>query len=179
MPKTGGEAMQFIDIREGDILLYRKGGHVSEALIDFGEELEDGIQAREYYHVAVACNSQLKIEANGFEPVCITNIIDDGTFDVFRPQIPISRIRDGLYALRKLEGQKYDWWTIADEALRDLTFNLIHLPENFINDEERRRKICSTLVAFYFRKCEWGVLKRWPKPSPEDIYLLVKEYQVK
>lgn len=164
------------DIHEGDILLYYRGGGLSKELIEAGEYLEDG--AGHYYHCAIAINSQLKIEANGFEPVQECNIVYDGTFDVFRPPIPVSRIRESLAIVRQYRGQHYDWWLIIDEGLRDLSDNRIHLPERFIRSEERKKKICSTFVAAYFKQAQWGYLKRWPKPTPEDIGLLVMDYPV-
>lgn len=171
--------MHLPDIQPGDILLYyRDGGLLSDPLIKLGEVLEDGPQSVEYYHCAIALDAKTKIETNGFEPVCVTNIIYDGTFDVFRPPIDQKSRNEALQKVMELQGQHYDWLLILDDAFRFMTFNLIHLPENRINNSERRRKICSTLVAFYFESAKWGELRKWPRPTPEDIWLEVQEFPV-
>jgi hypothetical protein len=169
--------MQIPDIREGDILLYYEGGRRFAPFIEIGEILEDGRQPREYYHAAIALDSRHKIETDGF-PVMITNIIYDGSFDVFRPPIPLPDIRRGLYATRQLIGQRYDWLLIIDDALRFLTRGVIHLPRKWVESEERRRKVCSSLVAYYLRAAGWREIQRWPPPTPEDLFLALKDYQV-
>jgi hypothetical protein len=164
-------------IREGDILLYYKGGAWSAPLIDLGEILEDGWQKREYYHCAVALDAQQKIETDGY-PVKVDNIQYDGSFDLFRPPIPAQDIRRGLDATRQLIGQKYDWLLIVDDALRFTSRGIIHLPRRWIESEERRRKICSSLVVYYLRAAGWHGVRRWPPATPEDLFLALKDYQV-
>lgn len=183
--------MNFVNVHEGDILLYRRINTAAEAAIVFGEVLEDGIEDREYYHCAIALSSTQKVEALG--EICVTNIVQDGSFDVFRVPLHPDDIRQGLHAALKLVGQKYDWWLIADDVLRYLTRGHVHLPKKFIESKERRMKICSSFVHYFFRRATrpkssvYSVavrgsilrrLKRWPPPSPQDLYLAVQEYEV-
>lgn len=166
-----------MDVQPGDILLYYKGGGWSAPAIKLGEILEDGLQPREYYHAAVALDAQHKIETNGF-PVSITEIIFDKSFDVFRPPIEPEDIQRGLHETLKLIGQKYDWVAIVDDALRFLTQGVFHLPTRWVMSEERRRKICSSMVNYYLWQAGWTGIRRFPPPTPEDLGLALKPYQV-
>lgn len=160
--------------REGDILLYSHAPNLSTRLIQFGEELEDGMQPVECYHVAIALDGYRKIEADG-KNVAI-NPIDYERCAVFRPPIDKGHIRQGLGETLKLVDQPYDWVLILDDALRYFTHNYIHLPVQYVKSQERRKKICSSLVAFYFGKAQWGHLGR--NASPEDVWLQVKDWPV-
>lgn len=157
----------------GDILMYRHGNTLDKRLIDFGERLEDGAQSPMYYHVAIALGPNLKIEAQG-KSVAI-DTIDYGNFDPYRPPLSAAQIHDGLTAVKKCVGQPYDWWLIINDALSYLTHGIVHLPTKWIESEERKSKICSSLAALYFKAAGLGV--RWAlSVSPEDIFLAVKEW---
>lgn len=163
-------------VQSGDILLYRVPDHsvLVEDAIKLGGYLADGAQRHEYFHAAIALDARDKIECNG-GPVQVLPI-DYGHFDVFRPPIPPPKVRGALFATRKWIGKKYDWVLIADDALRALTHNLVYLPVAWVKSEERRRRICSTLVKAYLDAVPWGNLP--PRPIPEDLYILLKYYQV-
>lgn len=168
--------------KPGDILLYKKSPSILDKFIIDGEILEDGLHHREYYHVAIALDASNKIEAYG-KSVRI-DAIDYGNFDAFRPPISHPRIQTALSAVQKFVGQYYDWWLIVDDALRYMTRFIPrvlggpwHLPVSFIKDEERRGKVCSSLVVKYFTAAHWGP-KLGRNASPEDIYLAVKDYLV-
>lgn len=164
--------MQYV--KAGDILLYGHAPNFETRMIQFGEILEDGIQDQEFYHVAIALNALNKIEANG--KYVEINPIDYGKFSIFRPPIDQLNIKKGLDESCQLVGEPYDWLLIFDDVLRYLTHNFIHLPEKWINLQERHKKICSSLVAFYFRKAGWHDSK--DQPNPEDIYLMVKNWRI-
>jgi hypothetical protein len=165
-------------IEPGDILLFRGGTTFLERGIYFFEQLEDGPQQALYHHAAVALNDREKIEA--LLRVEITSLVDTGHFDVFRPPVDRARRREALRALRSLQGQRYDYLLILDDALRYATRGVLHLPRRWVQSWERRRKICSSLVAWYLRRAGFKSrrLKRWPPPSPEDLYLALKHFQV-
>lgn len=161
--------------RPGDILMYRHAPNFDTKLIQFGEELEDGCEQDEYYHCAIALNPNTKIEAQG-KSVAVDQI-DYGNFDVFRPPLMADQISEGLSAVKECIGQRYDWVLIIDDALRYLTRNLIHLPVRYVKSEERKKKICSSLVALYLDAAGWK--KDWSlSVSPEDVYLAVKDWRV-
>ncbi|SFU71405.1 hypothetical protein [Alicyclobacillus macrosporangiidus] len=165
-------------IQPGDVLLFRDGTGLLERGIDFFETLEDGPQPVMYHHAAIALGDHAKIEA--LLRVEITALADTGNFDVFRPPVDIGRRREALRALRSLQGQRYDYLLILDDALRYATRGVIHLPRRWVESWERRRKICSSLVAYYLRKAGFRSkkLRRWPPPSPEDLYLALRHFQV-
>lgn len=162
-------------IQPGDILLYRKlhNGHTES--IRFLERLENGAQALEYYHVALAFDSQSKIEANG-KKVTI-DPIDFGSFDVFRPPIPLQQRNIAIQHMKDLVGEPYDWWLVADDILRCVTRNVIHLPVSFVQIEEQHKKICTSLVVQYFTAAKWGPTFHL-NVSPEDIYFSVRDYRI-
>lgn len=166
-------------IRTGDILMYyrpTKPHRLVERAIQLGEILEDGIQDREYYHVAIAVDAQTKVEANGVY-VAKADIEKNRSFDLFRPPIAHHVRHQAMQTILTMEGQKYDWWLIFDDVLRYISFGLLRLPESFIAEREQTEKICSTLVGRYLRLAGYKhVDKRFP--SPEDIYLAVKRYKV-
>ncbi|MFB5192747.1 hypothetical protein [Alicyclobacillus fastidiosus] len=166
----------------GDILLYRKYPSIGHDLIIDGEILEDGRQQREYWHVAIALDVKNKIEADG-KTVAI-HPIDYGNFDAFRPPIGSRRIDLALSVIRQFVGQGYDWWLIIDDAIRYATKRIPkclggpwHLPAAFIQSEERRAKVCSSLAVAYFNAAVWGP-KLDRNASPEDIYLAVKDFPI-
>ncbi|WAH40635.1 hypothetical protein NZD89_20320 [Alicyclobacillus fastidiosus] len=162
-------------VQPGDILLYRSLRNRNTKLIKFFERCEDGPQVRGYYHVAIALDSQLKIESNGkrvtIEP------INYGMFDVFRPSIPSQQRNAAINYLKGFYGQPYDWWLVTDDLLRYFTHNVIHLPVSFVQIEERNKKTCSSLVSQYFSVAKWGPALS-QNVSPEDIYRYLKNYQV-
>ncbi|EPZ47618.1 hypothetical protein [Alicyclobacillus acidoterrestris] len=164
-----------IIILPGDILLYRNPPTFLTHLIDIGEYFEDGQRSPIYYHVAIALNDKEKIEANGNQ-VAIAPIDNGGTFDVYRPPILPRNIRDGLSYVKSLEGQRYDWLLIVDDALRYSTHNIVHLPVAMVKRSERYRKICSTVVAEYFRAAHYINLSG--NVSPQDVYLAIADFEV-
>ncbi|MCL6442088.1 MAG: hypothetical protein K6T83_01255 [Alicyclobacillus sp.] len=161
--------------KPGDILLYPHPPNLSTRLIELGERLEDGKQPIEFYHVALALGPYDKLEADGKRVE--VNPIDYGKFIAYRPPIPKDRRDKALAEMRKYIGQPYDWWLILDDALRYLTRGVVHLPVRFISSQERRKKVCSSLVARYLAAAEWGP-KLGPNSSPEDLWLAVREYPV-
>lgn len=169
-------------LEPGDILLYREfqSDIVAEFAIDVGEFLEHGPEPHEYYHVAIVEGDGRKIESNT-EKVEILEI-GEAPFDPFRPPLSNIQIKIGLNAIFSLVNQPYDWWLIADEALREITDNVIHFDEAFIHGKEMKEKICSTLVSYYFLRAGFQPTNMgpgiWPKPTPEDIWLAVKDYPV-
>ncbi|GMA64939.1 hypothetical protein NZD89_06025 [Alicyclobacillus fastidiosus] len=168
--------------KPGDILLYRKSPSIGDDLIIEGESFEDGRQDREYYHVAIALDANNKIEAYG-KSVAI-HPIDYGNFDAFRPPIGSHRVKSALAVIRRCVGQGYDWWLIIDDAIRYLTKFIPkrlggpwHLPVSFIQSDERRGKVCSSLAVAYLNAALWGP-KLGRNASPEDIYLAVKDFPI-
>ncbi|MFB5192646.1 hypothetical protein [Alicyclobacillus fastidiosus] len=157
----------------GDILLYETPPNLDTRLILKGERMEDPGGARYFYHVAIALDANWKIEAQG-KTVAITDI-DYGRFAVFRPPIPPSRVKNGVAAVRDCVGQNYDWLAIMNDGLSYLTRGRIHLPKRWVESSERKRKICSSLVALYFNAAKWGP-KFGLTVSPEDIYEAVKDW---
>jgi hypothetical protein len=170
--------MGTLNLQPGDILLYRhfQQNVLAEVAIDIGEVLEDGPQPYEYYHVAIALGDAKKIESNTAKVEILP--VDEAPYDAFRPPLSQNQIAVGLGALRNLVNQPYDWWLVADDTLRYLTDNVVHFGERFIQGMETKEKICSTLVSYYFLRAGFGLPKEWPKPSPEDIWLMVKDYPV-
>jgi len=159
----------------GDILFYDNPPNLSTHLIVDGEHLEDPGEGVYFYHVAIALDANDKAEADG---KCVEiNPIDYGKFIAFRPPLSRAQIRWGLFALRELVGERYDWWMIADDALRFITHNVIHLPASFILSSERHRKICNTLAAAYLEAAGWG-LSELPR-SPEDLYNALRYWPVR
>lgn len=161
--------------KAGDILLYEKPPNLDTRLILDGERMEDPGENRYFYHVAIALDVNRKIEAQG-ATVAIDQI-DYGKFAVFRPPIPESHVKAGIASAMKCVGQKYDWLAIINDALSYLTRGLIHIPDKWVESSERKRKICSSLVADYFKAAQWGP-KFGLTVSPEDIYEAVKEWPV-
>lgn len=166
-----------VTAREGDILLFYANPTFEQELIELGERLEDGPQPRMYYHCAVATGERRKIEA--LSRVYETSISYDGSFDVFRPSIPLVNVRKGLRYLRGLLGERYDWLLIVDDGLRYLTQSIVHLPKRMVLNNERQRKICSSLVADYLDKAGFRCgLKTYAIPSPQDLAIALQPYQV-
>jgi hypothetical protein len=162
-------------VEPGDILLYRKLRNRKTESIKFIQRLKDGPHVREYYHVAIALDKQSKIEANG--KVVTIEPVNDEQCDVFRPPIPPQQRNSGIDYMKRLAGEPYDWWLVTDDILRYVTHDVIHLPVGFVQAEERNKKICTSLVVQYFSAAKWGP-KLSPNVSPEDIYLLVKKYEI-
>ncbi len=161
----------------GDILLYFRAPNLGTRLIQVGEELEDGVDKRMAYHVAVAMDQYTKIEANGHSVADAP--IDYANCRVFRPPILSQNIHNGLHAVRKLIGQRYDWVLILDDALRYLSHDRVHLPVGYVRSEERRGKVCSSLVSVYLRAAAWEPAKALTRnASPQDDYLLLRAYEV-
>ncbi len=163
-------------VEPGDILLYRKLRNRKTETIKFIERLKNGPQVREYYHVAIALDKHSKIEANG--KVVTMKPIDDEQCDVYRPPIPPQQRDSGIGYMKRLTGEPYDWWLVTDDVLRYITRDVIHLPVGFVQAEERHKKICTSLVVQYFAAAKWGP-KLSPNVSPEDIYFLVKKYEIR
>jgi hypothetical protein len=155
-------------VKTGDILLYYPSNLIWEAVV-VGEILEDGIQDKEYCHVAIALNDREKIEADG-HAVVINPIDYKERFDVYTVSEDRDAIHKALTSVQKYLGQGYDWLEIIDQALRDLSHGLLHLPKHLIMQSEAHRKICSTLAAVYLK--ELGIEVK-ELPSPEDIYLAI------
>jgi|GEM_PF-5092489 len=162
------------DCYPGDILMYDKPPNFSTHLIVDGEHLEDPGQSIYFYHVAVALDAKAKIEANEHK-VAIADI-DYGNFLVFRPPISAVDVFKGLDAVKKLEGQGYDYLMILDDTLRFATENLVHLPDDWVADAETHRKICNTVV-YYYLKAAGHPIPTMPR-SPEDVYIWVKDWLV-
>ena len=163
--------------KPGDILLYGKPPTLSTKLIEVGEELEDGTQEKEYYHVAIALNQFDKIEAQG-KNVGIASI-DYGRFDVYRPPIPAYQIKQGLGETRKLVGEPYDWWLIIDEAPARPDAQL-NSSTGIIHPVERAtREDMFDASRFLFCKGTVGAFEEVAEPDPEAIYLAVKDYRVR
>lgn len=160
----------------GDVLLYRKDPSLFDRLVDEFEEAERPKQKKYFYHCGIALNQFETIEADG--RYVEVNPIDYERAEIFRPPISQQSINYALSEIRRYIGQRYDWMLIIDDALRYLTRNLIHLPVGYIRSIERHAKVCSSLVAKYFFYSGWeqfyGV-----NESPEDIWLAVKDYEVK
>lgn len=164
-------------VEAGDILLYRHAPTITTRLIELGEVLEDGKQSHEYYHVAIALSSIRKIEANG-NRVQIAPVNNGGIYDVYRPPLSSFQIHMGLAHVKAMEGQRYDWLLIVDDALRYLTHNLVHLPVRWVKRNERYMKICSTLAAEYLKAAKFvSDVEFTDNTSPEDIWLAVKDYR--
>ncbi|WP_436663535.1 hypothetical protein ACOALA_13405 [Alicyclobacillus acidoterrestris] len=159
----------------GDILLYGRAPNLDTRLILKGERMEDPGEDKYFYHVAIALDANWKIEAQG-KTVAITEI-DYERCTVFRPPIPEWRVKLGLAAVMRCEGQKYDWLAIVNDGLSYLTHGLVHLPDTWIASVEHKRKICSSLVALYFKSAQWGPKFGW-RVSPEDIYDAVQDWPV-
>lgn len=157
--------------------MYRYAPNLDTRLIQLGELLEDG-RPRPYYHTAIALDVNRKIEAQG-KTVAITEI-DYGNFEPFRPPLTRTQIEEGLSVVLADEGEPYDWPLIIDDGLRYLTHNLVHLPVGWITSEERRKKICSSLVVAYFKASGWRpahpkkTLSR--NSSPEDVGIYIQDY---
>lgn len=160
----------------GDILLYRKNPSVFDRLIVEFEEKEHRKQKEYFYHVGIALDSWNTIEADG--RYVEVNPIDYERAEIFRPPISQQSINYALNEIRKYIGQRYDWMLILDDALRYITRNLIHLPIGYIRSTERHAKVCSTLVRRYFFYAGWGLFYG-VNESPEDIWLAIKDYEVK
>jgi hypothetical protein len=161
-------------VKTGDILLYYPSNLIWEAVV-VGEILEDGIQDKEYCHVAIALNDREKIEADG-HAVVINPIDYKERFDVYTVSEDRDAIHKALTSVQKYLGQGYDWLEIIDQALRDLSHGLLHLPKHLIMQSEAHRKICSTLAAIYLK--ELGIEVK-ELPSPEDIYLAIVSHLTK
>ncbi|GMA59661.1 hypothetical protein GCM10025859_01010 [Alicyclobacillus fastidiosus] len=159
----------------GDILLYSTPPNFDTCLVIEGERMEDPGESRYFFHVAIALDANRKIEARG-KTVAIDQI-DYGQFAVFRPPVPPSRIQAGIEAVRECIGQHYDWLAIINDGMSYLTRDLAHLPDKWVASSEHKRKICSSLVALYFKTASWGP-KFGLTVSPEDIYEAVKEWPV-
>ncbi len=171
-------------IQRGDVLGYYKATTTLEALIQFGERLEDGPHNREYYHVAVALDNFSKIEADGVK-VAINPITSDNGYAIFRLPVSQSKIDQALTKLRGLMGQRYDWVLIVDDGLRYLSKGitgreLLHLPAWFVRRKERTEKICVSVLRKYCNYLHYepiGNLDTWS--SPEDWCLALEDCEVK
>lgn len=173
MPKKPATA------QPGDILLYRRVRSIPDALVDIGAILEDGLQTTIYYHVAIALGPSEQIETDG-HTVATHAILYDGSFNVFRPPIDEANRRTGLACVRGFIGQHYDWTLITDDALRDLSRGVLHLPLWYVQSKERKEKVCSSLTVRYFRHAQWAPPRKLDiNSSPEDIALAVHEWPVK
>jgi hypothetical protein len=159
----------------GDILLYHKLLTLEVREINLIQRLKTGPQSKFYYHSAIALDSKTLIESDGKRVV--VNEILQGGFDAFRPPIPLEGRLAGIAYIRSLVGQKYDWLVVLDDVLRAFTHDLVHLPVRLVKNEERHRKICSTIVVTYLDGAGWKTaLNR--NSLPEDIYLALESYQV-
>jgi hypothetical protein len=162
--------------KRGDVILYKKPPTFLTSAEEFGEELEDGFGHPMYYHVAIALTDTRKIEANGM--YVATAPIDYGPhIDCFRPPTPPADIERALQRVLICKGQGYDWWLIADDAIRYMSFQHFHLPIKFIECQELHHKVCSSLVEIYippaFRTKDLG-----ENASPEDDFLQIAKYKV-
>jgi hypothetical protein len=171
----------------GDILLYyedRQGlkEEIMSNVVKLGAILEDGIQDCEVYHCAIALDGDHKLEADG-TVIAIHPINRNGEelFGVFRPKVDPKDRNEALQYVYTFIGQKYDWFLIADEGIVDLTGGAIHFPTQFMERKELHMKICSTLAAFFLKKANYKVdqINKKKFNEPEDIYLIVKEDEVK
>lgn len=165
-------------VLSGDILAYRDVHTLGEALIDVGELLQDGTQRDTYYHVAIALSPVQQIAAIAGKGVVVLPITTDD-YSVFRPPIPLHNRVSALQAVKELEGERYDKWLIADDALRMLTAGHLHLPDSFLRSLERHEKICSSLVTYYFNKADFTPpLRLTYKSTPQDVTLSVRKWRV-
>ncbi|WJJ55345.1 hypothetical protein QB910_000101 [Dabrowskivirus KKP3916] len=162
-------------VKTGDILLYTHLFNSPDwGAIKLGEELEDGKQRKEYIHVGVALNSRELITADG-TVVAAHPINFNDEFDVYTLTDDRDKIHAALSATQKHLGEKYDWWEIIDQGIRDLTGGRVHLPRGFIMTQEHHKKICSTVAKVYIDALSLGIeIKEFP--SPEDIYIAIAKY---
>lgn len=167
-----------IQVLPGNILLYDEVRTAGEALIDFGEILEDGPRANTFYHCAIALNGTRKLEADG-KSIVDNPIVYDGAWRLFRPPISPAATLRALDADRKLVGEKYDDWLIIDDALRDATHNVLHLPGGFITYKELHEKVCSSYLLYHFRAAGSALADGFTaNVSPQDWYLRLQRYEV-
>lgn len=165
-------------VKRGDILLYDVVRTAGEALIDFGEILEDGPHADTFYHCAIAVDAANKYEATG-KQIAEHPVVYDGSWRLFRPPISPDATARALIADSKLIGEPYDDWLIVDDALRDATHNLIHLPGGFITNRELHSKVCSSFLLYHFHAAG-SVLADGltSNVSPQDWFLRLRRYEV-
>ena len=167
-------------VEPGDVLAYWRVRSIFEELIDAGETLEDGRQAKEYYHVSVALNGKQQIEALTSSGVGIHPIIYDGSFDVFKVPVSKSQRDRGLGKAVLLDGNKYNWWAVVDDALGMLTFDSVRLPKRFMRKINKYLDDCSQVALAYLRGCKWKPALKFKTritATPQDIVNLLKPFQ--
>ncbi len=163
----------------GDILAYHRVGTLDEIAIDFGEYLQDGPQREFVYHVSIAVSPYSQLAAIAGKGVIEYPIMMSDPFAVYRPPIPMKDKIAALNEVERFKGERYDWLLIADDALRMLSRDFVHLPDALVRSEERTHKICSSLVVRYLRYAHF-------KPSvplnflstPQDVAIALRKYRI-
>jgi len=163
--------------KAGDVLLYDRSTSLTSRVIDAGEVIEDGVDDREFHHVAIALDPYYKIEADGNKTTIVP--IDYGMFATFRPPYDRKKLHDALDWARTTQvGRLYGWVGILDQALRIVSRSRLHLPRWFVQWANARWPYCSPLgTAIMIRAGFNGVLPL-PPPNPEVVYHGFKDYEV-
>lgn len=168
--------MRDFKCRAGDILFYDKATSITEKAIEYGESRVDGYHKRYVYHVAVALNDSVKVEALN---ETVVDKIDYSTCIVCRPPYhDEQQLRKALRWLRTLEGRPYGWIGVFDQALRDLTKNRLHLPKRFIEWIDSVTPFCSVESNAFLRRAGYREIPQYPPPDPQKVWLKLRRHKV-
>ncbi|MFX4302959.1 hypothetical protein ACOJUR_12005 [Alicyclobacillus tolerans] len=160
----------------GDILFYDRHPDWIDDLIITGERLEDGLHRIEAYHVAVALDSYQCVAALA-RGVSVTPI-DYGVITICRPLSQNAQTHQALMWAESKVGTPYGWLGIVDQALRDVSHNLIHLPDALIEWSNQKWPYCSIFATDFLQRAGYEELRDFPPPSPEDLWLELKQFRV-
>ncbi|QQE80942.1 hypothetical protein [Alicyclobacillus sp. SO9] len=179
--------MKEFHAQPGDILVYSDAKNDIDRLIQFGEECIRHNKERGQpiaFHVAVALGAFHKIEA--IASGVTIDLIDYRQCSVFRPPYNRTKMERALIWAARQKGKLYGWVGDMDQALRDLTFNRVHLPRAFIQWADKKWPYCSYFDAGFMVRAGYNdmvskeyQIPKWPPPDPEAIFLLVRRWPVK
>ena len=163
----------------GDILAYHRVGTLGEIAIDFGEALQGGPQPEFFYHVSIATSPYSQLAAIAGKGVIEYPIVMSDPFAIYRPPIPTKDKIAALSEIERFKGERYDWLLIADDALRMLSRDFVHLPDALVRSEERTHKICSSLVVRYLRYAHFEPsIPLSFHSTPQDVAISLRKYRV-